>query len=86
MRRYNRLNSSVNPELQQAAGSAIVNLNRAMDLVEDLEELLRDAQYNAIAAYEGDNSISVDYCVAMTQFAQQVIDATARVNNWYDKL
>lgn len=83
-RRRNSLNSSA--ELKDAAGQALVTMNRALELVENIDDLLRENLGYLLDAYEGADDISVDYCNAMTALAQKVIDSTARINNFYNNL
>ena len=80
--RHTRLNSEAH-SAKNAAGTAIVALNNAMDDLEELDNALRTVSAEMLDMHDGKITADLDYCRTACELGQDVSDAITRILQKY---
>lgn len=80
--RRTRLNSEAH-SAKNAAGTAIVALNNAMDDLEELDNALRTVSAEMLDMHDGKITADLDYCRTACELGQDVSDAITRILQKY---
>jgi hypothetical protein len=80
--RRTHLNSEAH-SAKNAAGTAIVALNNAMDSLDELDEAIRTVSADMLDMHDGKLTADLDYCRTACELGQYVSDEITRILQKY---